>query len=74
MATIDITKLSPKIMDYQNAEACLLLMGWTSDTVAAAYHISRERQDQMAADSHLKALVEEWLVQGGDRPGVKVGG
>ena len=59
MATIDITKLSAMIMDYENAGACLLPMGWTSDNVTAAYNISRERQDQMAADSHLKALAAQ---------------
>eukprot|EP00437_Effrenium_voratum_P006473 CAMPEP_0181428922 /NCGR_PEP_ID=MMETSP1110-20121109/16932_1 /TAXON_ID=174948 /ORGANISM="Symbiodinium sp., Strain CCMP421" /LENGTH=425 /DNA_ID=CAMNT_0023552171 /DNA_START=45 /DNA_END=1322 /DNA_ORIENTATION=+ len=56
MATIDITKLSAKILDYENAEACLLPMGLTSENVAAAYGIPREVQDAMAADSHKKAL------------------
>ncbi|CAJ1392044.1 unnamed protein product [Effrenium voratum] len=56
MATIDITKLSAKVLEYENAEACLLPMGLTSENVAAAYGVTRERQDQMAADSHRKAL------------------
>ena len=78
MATIDITKLSAKVLDYTDAEAgvvskgclglksrnqvsrltgqaCLLPMGLTSENVAAAYGIPRDRQDAMAADSHLKA-------------------
>mmetsp|Transcript_36265 Transcript_36265/g.57836 ORF Transcript_36265/g.57836 Transcript_36265/m.57836 type:complete len:425 (+) Transcript_36265:52-1326(+) len=56
MATIDITKLSAKVLDYTDAEACLLPMGLTSENVAAAYGIPRDRQDIMAADSHKKAL------------------
>ncbi|CAK9034796.1 unnamed protein product [Durusdinium trenchii] len=56
MATIDITKLSKDVLDYPDAEACLLPMGLTSENVAAAYGIPRDRQDAMAADSHLKAL------------------
>ena len=59
MATIDITKLSAKILDYENAEACLMPMGLTSENVAAAYGITRERQDQMAEDSHKKALAAQ---------------
>ena len=35
-------------------EACLLPMGLTSENVAAAYGIPRDRQDIMAADSHKK--------------------
>ena len=35
-------------------EACLLPMGLTSENVAAAYNIARDRQDIMAADSHKK--------------------
>ena len=37
------------------SQACLLPMGLTSENVAAAYGIPRDRQDAMAADSHLKA-------------------
>ncbi|CAJ1392045.1 unnamed protein product [Effrenium voratum] len=53
---IDIGLLSAKVLEYENAEACLLPMGLTSENVAAAYGVTRERQDQMAADSHRKAL------------------
>jgi len=59
MATIDITKLSKDVLDYPDAEACLLPMGLTSENVAAAYGIPRDRQDIMAADSHKKALAAQ---------------
>ena len=40
---------------WVGSEACLLPMGLTSENVAAAYGIPRDRQDSMAADSHKKA-------------------
>jgi len=39
-------------------EACLLPMGLTSENVAAAYGIPRDRQDSMAADSHKKVGIQ----------------
>lgn len=45
---------------FSQLEACLLPMGLTSENVAAAYGIPRDRQDIMAADSHKKVgSVEE---------------
>lgn len=60
MSLVDMTAsvgdINPKIFENDKAKECLLPMGETSENVAAQYHISREKQDQMAFDSFQKAL------------------
>jgi acetyl-CoA acyltransferase 1 len=46
---------SEKIMSNQQAADCMLPMGITSENVAKAFKITREKQDQFAAASHQKA-------------------
>merc|ERR1719183_2936045 len=45
-----------ELMANQLAKDCLIPMGVTAENVAAKWGISRERQDQMAVESHAKAL------------------
>jgi len=56
---IDPEKLSTHIGSNDMAMACMVPMGKTSENVAAKYEISREKQDQMAVDSHAKALAAQ---------------
>ncbi|GAB4821728.1 hypothetical protein N2152v2_008774 [Parachlorella kessleri] len=51
--------INPKVADNQCAQDCLLPMGITSENVAAQYGVSREVQDQFAADSHAKAAAAQ---------------
>jgi len=53
---MDMKKLSTEIGNNDLAAACLMPMGMTSENVAEAYKIPREKQDQMAVHSHAKAL------------------
>merc|ERR1712151_911760 len=53
---MDLNKLSQNIGNNDLASACLMPMGITSENVAEAYKIPRDRQDQLAAASHAKAL------------------
>jgi len=53
---VDFNKLSPGILENEMAGNCLMPMGLTSENVAAAYGISRETQDAMAAESHRRAV------------------
>jgi acetyl-CoA acyltransferase 1 len=46
---------SEKILSFQEAEDCLIPMGITSENVAADFGISRQVQDEFAADSFVKA-------------------
>ncbi|KAI8332892.1 Thiolase, N-terminal domain-containing protein [Chlamydoabsidia padenii] len=54
------TSLAPtseKIADEcQSAADCLIPMGLTSENVAADFKVSRAKQDEFAASSHIKAL------------------
>lgn len=54
-AWIDMEKLGKEKLQNTNANLCLLPMGKTSENVAEKYGISREKQDQLAYESHLKA-------------------
>ena len=56
MASIDPAKISPAVLANDAARNCLLPMGITSENVASAYGITRLQQDQMAVDSHAKAV------------------
>lgn len=53
---MDPEKFSPHSLDCLESAACLMPMGLTSENVAEKWGISRQRQDQLAADSHKKAL------------------
>merc|ERR1740121_1306770 len=56
---MDMNKLSTEIGNNDLASACLMPMGITSENVAEAYKIPREKQDKMAVDSHAKALAAQ---------------
>ena len=51
------SETAPRFAAPVHPQACLLPMGLTSENVAAAYGIPRDRQDAMAADSHLKVPI-----------------
>jgi len=55
MASLDISKVSEKVLEQEESRNCLIPMGLTSENVAEKFKISREVQDQMAAESHAKA-------------------
>ena len=57
---------------WVGSEACLLPMGLTSENVAAAYGIPRDRQDSMAADSHKKVGLKELLIDILEEQGLKI--
>ena len=50
--SVDPNVLSPKVFDHPIAQTCLMPMGLTSENVATKYGISRQKQDQMAFESH----------------------
>ena len=47
--------LSKEALSNQGAVACKIPMGVTAENVAERYGITREKQDQLAYQSHLKA-------------------
>jgi len=53
---VDPSLISEAVFEHQEAKKCLIPMGITSENVAAKWGISRQVQDQMAADSHAKAV------------------
>ncbi|CAL4967662.1 unnamed protein product [Urochloa decumbens] len=48
-------QVNPKISAFQKAQDCLLPMGITSENVAHRYGVTRQDQDQAAAESHRRA-------------------
>ncbi|KAG2662557.1 3-ketoacyl-CoA thiolase 2, peroxisomal-like [Panicum virgatum] len=48
-------QVNPKISAFQKAQDCLLPMGVTSENVAHRYGVTRQEQDQAAAESHRRA-------------------
>ncbi|CAD6248969.1 unnamed protein product [Miscanthus lutarioriparius] len=48
-------QVNPKISAFQKAQDCLLPMGITSENVAHRYGVTRQEQDQAAAESHRRA-------------------
>ncbi|XP_062221543.1 3-ketoacyl-CoA thiolase 2, peroxisomal-like [Phragmites australis] len=48
-------QVNPKISEFQKAQDCLLPMGITSENVAHRYGVTRQEQDQAAAESHRRA-------------------
>jgi acetyl-CoA acyltransferase 1 len=53
---VDPSLISEAVFENEDAKKCLIPMGITSENVAAKWGISRQVQDQMAADSHAKAV------------------
>lgn len=51
--------MSSAIKTNDLAKECMIPMGITSENVAEAYKIGRERQDQMAVSSHAKAVAAQ---------------
>jgi acetyl-CoA acyltransferase 1 len=56
MASLDITKVSSTVFDHEGARNCLIPMGMTSENVAEKFGIPRKVQDQLAVESHAKAV------------------
>ena len=54
-ASVNAEKLSEAIFDHPQARTCLIGMGETSENVAEKFGVSKEKQNQMAYDSHQKA-------------------
>lgn len=48
--------VNPKVFENKGASGCLNTMGQTSENVAAQFGVQRTKQDQMAVESHLRAL------------------
>uniref|UniRef100_A0A0E0GEV7 acetyl-CoA C-acyltransferase n=1 Tax=Oryza nivara TaxID=4536 RepID=A0A0E0GEV7_ORYNI len=48
-------QVNPKVNEVQKAQDCLLPMGITSENVAHRYGVTRQEQDQAAAESHRRA-------------------
>ena len=43
------------MFEHEQARNCLMGMGMTSENVAEKFGISKQKQDQMAVESHQKA-------------------
>lgn len=56
MASLDITKISSTVFENEGSRNCLIPMGMTSENVVEKFKIPRSVQDQMAVESHLKAI------------------
>jgi len=54
--SIDTSLISENVFEHAEARKCLIPMGITSENVAAKWGIPRQVQDQMAAESHAKAV------------------
>jgi acetyl-CoA acyltransferase 1 len=48
-------QVNPRVIELQKAQDCLLPMGITSENVAQRYGVTRQEQDQAAAESHMRA-------------------
>jgi len=58
-AGMDPDKFSTHIAESDLAMACMVPMGMTSENVAAKWGIDRQTQDQLAVNSHAKALAAQ---------------
>ena len=56
MGAVDPNNLSPQVFEHDKAQKCLMPMGMTSENVAEQFKVTREKQDQMAVESHAKAV------------------
>merc|ERR1712153_194684 len=64
-------EMNPEIFECEAAQDCMIPMGITSENVANKFGVTREQQDQLAADSHNKAEVTI-TEDDGIRKGMKV--
>lgn len=55
-SSVDAGKLSEAIFEHPTARNCLMGMGETSENVAEKFGVTKERQNQMAYESHQKAF------------------
>jgi len=55
-SAVDPEQLWSPIFDHEVARNCMMPMGMTSDGLADTYSVTRQEQDQLAVDSHNKAL------------------
>jgi len=55
-ATVDPEKIAEQVFENEQSRSCLTPMGVTSENVAEKYGISKEKQNQMAYNSHQKAF------------------
>lgn len=64
-ASIDPNTLSNQVFENPKSQSCLIPMGITSENVSEHYKVTREKQDQFAAESHAKAAkaIKEGLLQ-----------
>lgn len=53
--SVNTERISESVFDNEQARNCLMGMGQTSENVAEKFGISRQKQDQMAVESHQKA-------------------
>merc|ERR1719437_60213 len=58
-SSVDPNKFSKKIADNDLAMACMVPMGITSENVAEKWNISKDKQNQLAVESHNKALAAQ---------------
>ena len=54
--TVDPNLLSEEVFENPQTQNCMIPMGITSENVAEKYGITREMQDQLAVESHEKAV------------------
>ena len=54
--SVNAEKLSEFVFENEKSQQCLMGMGITSENVAEKYGISKEKQDEMAVESHQKAF------------------
>lgn len=54
-SSVNTERISDSVFDHVEARKCLMGMGETSENVAEQFGVSRQKQDQMAVESHQKA-------------------
>lgn len=57
--SVNIDALSEKVFEHEKARVCLTPMGETSENVAEKFGINRQKQDEMAVESHRKASLAQ---------------
>jgi acetyl-CoA acyltransferase 1 len=53
---VKVEAISPLVFEHPKARNCLMPMGVTSENVAEKFGVTRQMQDQLAVDSHTKAV------------------
>lgn len=54
--TVDVNILSEEVFENPQTQNCMIPMGITSENVAEKYGVTRQMQDQLAVESHAKAV------------------